>query len=57
MATNFALKSLKNNVPARSFFCHRDEYERILAFGTAMGWDERPFDFVVQQYRDTLATR
>jgi hypothetical protein len=57
METNLVLKSPKNDVPARSFFCLRGEYERILAFGKAMHWEDRPYEFVVAKYRETLTVQ
>jgi hypothetical protein len=57
METNLVLKSPKNDVPARSFFCLRGEYERIFAFGKAMGWENRSYEFVVAKYRETLTVQ
>ena len=38
----------------RAFVGSHNAYEQICAYGFAMGWAERPFDFVVQQW---LASR
>ena len=38
----------------RAFVGSQTAYEQICAYGFAMGWGERPFDFVVQQW---LASR
>jgi len=34
----------------RAFVGSHNAYEQICAYGFAMGWAERPFDFVVQQW-------
>ena len=50
----------------RAFVGTQGAYEQICAYGAAMGWSERPFDFVVQQwlasqpernYRNLMALR
>ena len=38
----------------RAFVGTQAAYEQICAYGAAMGWSERPFDYVVQQW---LASR
>lgn len=38
----------------RAFVGTQAAYEHICAYGRAMGWAERPFDFVVEQW---LASR
>ena len=38
----------------RAFVGTQAAYEQICAYGTAMGWADRPFDFVVAQW---LASR
>ena len=38
----------------RAFVGTQAAYEQICAYGTAMGWSDKPFDFVVQQW---LASR
>ena len=38
----------------RAFVGTQAAYEQICAYGTAMGWADKPFDFVVQQW---LASR
>jgi hypothetical protein len=57
METNSDMQSPTNNVPARSIACLGDEYERILAFGTAMKWEARDFDFVVAQYYKSISAQ
>ena len=50
----------------RAFVGTQAAYEQICAYGAAMGWSEKPFDFVVQQwlasrpersYRELMALR
>ncbi len=50
----------------RAFVGTQGAYEQICAYGAAMGWADKPFDFVVQQWlasrpercrRDLLALR
>ncbi len=38
----------------RAFVGTQGAYEQICAYGVAMGWSDKPFDFVVQQW---LASR
>lgn len=38
----------------RAFVGSQAAYEQICAYGRAMGWSDKPFDFVVQQW---LASR
>ncbi len=44
----------ERSVLPRAFVGTQAAYEQICAYGQAMGWSERPFDFVVQQW---LASR
>ena len=58
MQTNAFLMSPDNsNVPTRSYFCLRNEYERIYAFGKALGWEQKPYEFVVAKFREIAAFR
>ncbi len=49
----------------RAFVGTQGAYEQICAWGRAMGWTEKPFDFVVEQWlasredrsRDALLTQ
>lgn len=34
----------------RAFVGSQAAYEQICAYGRAMGWSDKPFDFVVQQW-------
>ena len=52
--------------PPRAFVGTQGAYQQICAYGVAMGWSDKPFDFVVQQwlasrpernYRDLMALR
>jgi hypothetical protein len=41
----------------RAFVGTQMAYEQICAWGRAMGWDEKPFDFVVEQWLASRADR
>lgn len=59
-------KPATTRVLPRAFVGTQGAYEQICAYGAAMGWSDRPFDFVVQQwlasrpertYRELMALR
>ena len=37
----------------RAFVGSQAAYEQICAYGRAMGWADKPFDFVVQQWLES----
>jgi hypothetical protein len=37
----------------RAFVGSQAAYEQICAYGRAMGWSDKPFDFVVQQWLES----
>lgn len=51
------MSSTNSNVPARALVCLGDEFDRILAFGQALKWEDKPYEFVVAQYHEIAAIR
>ena len=41
----------------RAFVGSQAAYEQICAYGRAMGWADKPFDFVVQQWLESRPQR
>ena len=41
----------------RAFVGSQAAYEQICAYGQAMGWADKPFDFVVQQWLQSRPQR
>lgn len=54
MQQSFEARSAATGCLPRAFVGTQAAYEQICAYGAAMGWSDRPFDFVVMQW---LASR